>query len=94
MMDEDSMPTPCEACGKIFDLNDGKPCHKCHVVFCPDCARYTFNLGIPDFDSLIVVDDYGLCQLRHHYEDGDVLLYMGSNRMFRVPGSCSWRYAR
>jgi hypothetical protein len=45
MVDEDSMPTPCKACGEIFDLNDGKPCHKCHVVFCPDCARYTDEDG-------------------------------------------------
>jgi hypothetical protein len=54
---------------------------------------HTFNLGIPDFDSLIVVDGYGPCQLRHFYENGDVLLYMGSNRMFRIGGSAQWRYA-
>lgn len=39
--DDDSMPTPCEICAAIFDLPDGKPCHKCHKVFCPDCARDT-----------------------------------------------------
>lgn len=55
---------------------------------------HSFNLGIPDFDSPIIVDGYGLCQLRHFYEDGDVLLYMGGNRLFRVSGSNRWRYAR
>jgi hypothetical protein len=55
---------------------------------------HTFNLGIPDFESMIVVEGYGLCQLRHHYENGDVLLYMGSNRNFRIGGSARWRYAR
>ena len=53
----------------------------------------TFNAGIPDFDSAIVVDGLGLCQLWHFYENGDVLLYMGSNRMFRVNGKHKWRYA-
>lgn len=53
-----------------------------------------FNMGIPDFDSTIIVAGYGPCQLRKFYEDGDVLLYMGGNRMFRVPGTSQWRYAR
>lgn len=35
------MPTPCEICGETFDLDDGNPCHKCHKVFCPDCATDT-----------------------------------------------------
>lgn len=39
--DDMEMPTPCEACGEIFDLLDGKPCHECHIVFCPGCARDT-----------------------------------------------------
>jgi hypothetical protein len=34
-------PTPCEACDRIFDLCRGKPCHRCHVVFCRRCARHT-----------------------------------------------------
>lgn len=55
---------------------------------------HPFDLGIPDFDSLIVAEGLGPCQLRAHYENGDVLLYMGSNRMFRVAGSKRWRYAR
>ena len=53
----------------------------------------TFNTGIPDFESPIIVCGLGLCQLRKFYEDGDVLLYMGSNRMFRVNGKYKWRYA-
>lgn len=53
-----------------------------------------FNTGIPDFKSLIVVEGYGVCQLRHFYEDGDVLLYMGGNRQFRVSGSNRWKYAK
>lgn len=53
-----------------------------------------FSTGIPDFQSMIVVEGIGLCQLRHFYEDGDVLLYMGGNRMFRVSGGLHWRYAK
>lgn len=53
----------------------------------------SFNMGIPDFESPIVVDGLGLCQLRKFFEDGDVLLYMGSGRMFRVNGRNLWRYA-
>lgn len=54
----------------------------------------SFNTGIPDFDSLILVDGIGPCQLRHFYENGDVLLYVGGNRTFRVDGGKRWRYAR
>jgi hypothetical protein len=54
---------------------------------------HSFNMGIPDFESMIIVEGFGLCQLRSFYEDGDVLLYMGGNRMFRVSGSNRWRYA-
>jgi len=46
----------------------------------------SFNTGIPDFESIISVDGYGLCYLRKFYENGDVLLYMGGNRMFRIGG--------
>jgi hypothetical protein len=53
-----------------------------------------FNTGIPDFDSMIIVDGIGPCTLRHFYEDGDVLVYVGGNRQFRLPGSSRWRYAR
>jgi len=43
MEDDDDMEMPCicDSCGRTFDLNDGKPCHKCHKVFCRHCARYT-----------------------------------------------------
>lgn len=54
---------------------------------------HSFDLGIPDFDSLIMVEGYGLCQLRSHYENGDVLIYAGANRSFRIPGETQWRYA-
>ncbi len=54
----------------------------------------SFDTGIPDFKSVIIVAGYGPCQLRHFYEDGDVLLYMGGNRMFRVSGSNRWKYAK
>ena len=42
---EDAMPTPCVSCGNTFDLNDGNPCHKCHTVFCRDCARDVEDVG-------------------------------------------------
>lgn len=54
----------------------------------------SFNTGIPDFDSLIFVDGYGLAQLRHFYEDGDVLIYIGGNRSMRISGKTQWRYAQ
>jgi hypothetical protein len=56
--DEDSMPTPCAGCGEIFDLHDGKPCRKCHIVFCAECARWTESQGwrcygcLPAFEEL------------------------------------------
>jgi len=53
----------------------------------------TFNAGIPDFTSVIIVEGYGPCRLRHFYEDGDVLLDMGYRRLFRVSGGNRWRYA-
>ena len=45
----------------------------------------TFSMGIPSHDP-IIVEGLGLCELRYFYEDGDVLLYMGGNRLFRVSG--------
>jgi hypothetical protein len=51
----------------------------------------TFNCGIPDFIRMIYVEGYGVCQLRNFYENGDVLLYMGNNRMFRIGGHNRWR---
>jgi hypothetical protein len=39
--DDMEMPTACDLCGEWFDLNDGHPCHKCHIVYCPQCARDT-----------------------------------------------------
>lgn len=53
----------------------------------------TFNQGIPDFDSVIIVEQIGPCQLKHFYENGDVLIYMGSNRTFKISGAHHWRYA-
>ena len=55
---------------------------------------HPFNLGIPDFDSVIFVEGYGVCQLRRFYENGDVLIYIGSGRNMRIDGSTNWRYAR
>ena len=52
-----------------------------------------FNTGIPDFESVIIAEGYGRCHLKHFYENGDVLLYMGGNRLFTVPGSTRWKYA-
>jgi hypothetical protein len=54
---------------------------------------HTFDCGIPDFDSMIYVEGIGPAQLRHFYEDGEVLLYVGGGRTFRVSGSHRWRYA-
>lgn len=35
------MPTPCEHCGKIFDLNEGRGSEKYHpnIVICKECAE-------------------------------------------------------
>ena len=53
----------------------------------------SFNTGVP-CSSPIIVEGYGLCEFRLHYENGDVLLYMGGNRMFRIGGHNRWRYAK
>jgi len=52
----------------------------------------TFNMGVPASSDLIEVVGYGVCQFQKHYENGDILLYMGGNRMFTVDGSNRWRY--
>lgn len=54
----------------------------------------SFSTGIPDFDSLILVDGIGPGQLRGFREDGTVDVYVGHGRTFRLPGSARWRYAR
>lgn len=54
----------------------------------------TFNLGIPDFDSVILVDGIGYGQLRRFHENGEVDVYMGHGRTFTLTGSSRWRYAR
>lgn len=54
----------------------------------------TFNTGIPDFRSVIMVDQVGYGQLRSHHEDGTVDVYMGAGRTFTLPGSARWHYAR
>ena len=35
------MPTPCQHCGEIFDLNDGYPSEKWYpnTVICEECYR-------------------------------------------------------
>ena len=39
--EEMEMPTPCQQCGEIFDLNDGYGSEKWHknTVICEDCYR-------------------------------------------------------
>jgi|GEM_PF-1714630 len=39
--EEMEMPTPCQHCGKWFDLNDGHGSEKWHkgIVICPTCGR-------------------------------------------------------
>jgi hypothetical protein len=54
----------------------------------------SFNTGIPDFDSLIRVEGIGPATLRRFYENGDVLVYVGGNRQFRISGQTRWRYVR
>jgi hypothetical protein len=52
----------------------------------------TFNCGVPTGEAPVHVEGYGLAQFRFHYENGDILLYMGGNRMFAVSGKTRWRY--
>ena len=53
----------------------------------------TFNTGNP-CSALIVAEGYGLCQFIKDFENGDVQLYVGGNRMFIVSGKTRWRYAK
>lgn len=41
MCEEMEMPTPCQHCGKIFDLNDGYGSEKWHpnLVICENCHK-------------------------------------------------------
>ncbi len=52
-----------------------------------------FDTGIPDFDSMILVEGYGYGQLRRFHENGTVDVYMGNGRTFTVPGGTRWRYS-
>lgn len=39
-MTEMEMPTPCDECGEIFDLNDGMPHPRgSGIVICAECSR-------------------------------------------------------
>ena len=33
------MPTPCENCECIFDLNDGRGCGICKIIHCRRCVK-------------------------------------------------------
>jgi len=35
------MPTICVSCGSWFDLDQGKPCYECNIVYCDNCASYS-----------------------------------------------------
>lgn len=48
----------------------------------------TFDLGIP---SGLVVTPYGLATVKFHHENGEVDIYVGYGRVFRVPGNTKWR---
>ena len=49
----------------------------------------TFDLGVPDQQRLLVTL-YGLATFVRHHESGEVDLYVGQGRIFRVPGSTPW----
>lgn len=53
----------------------------------------TFATGIPDFKRLIITP-YGPATLKAFHENGEVDLYVGSGRVFRVPDSTEWRSVR
>lgn len=54
----------------------------------------SFNLGVPTCEAPILVEGYGICQFRYHYENGEIDIYAGNMRTFRVPGSTRWKYAK
>jgi len=39
-LEQMEMPTPCEHCGKTFDLNDGRRSNKWHldIIICEQCG--------------------------------------------------------
>ena len=40
ILEQMEMPTPCEHCGKTFDLNDGRRSNKWHldITICEQCG--------------------------------------------------------
>lgn len=58
------------------------------------CSMISFNLGVPTCEAPILVEGYGICQFRYHYENGEIDIYAGNMRTFRVPGSTRWKYAK
>lgn len=54
----------------------------------------SFDTGIPDFHSLIVVEGYGPAQLRSFAEEGTVNIGVGYGRTMTIPGATRWRYAK
>jgi len=55
----------------------------------------SFKTGNPaGAPTVIFVEGYGLCQFVKHFENGDVQIYVGGNRMFRIADSNRWRYAK
>lgn len=91
----------CLHCRQLRDMRpDGKVLTHdwppmCRSV-CPGSGQLpvrdmiAFDTGIPDQDSLIEIEGYGSGHFVKTFENGDVLVHVGS---VRVPGKTRWKYA-
>lgn len=66
---EMEMPTPCEHCGKIFDLNDGYRSDKWHpdITICSDC--HTEEQEEIEQDELWEMTNYELGETLYYLKD-------------------------
>lgn len=53
----------------------------------------SFKTGIPDKDSIIEIQGYGLGQFVRHHENGSIDVYLGDRRTMTVPAETNWRRA-
>lgn len=54
----------------------------------------TFSAGLPDMDSMLLVEGYGYATFVRHHENGTVDIRLSSGRVMTIPGETQWCYTR